>query len=66
MRQLALNPETTFEKIVLTDGMIAGGRKPATTTAIAAASSAYSIMSCARLSLSSRIHILFSLAMVTS
>jgi hypothetical protein len=43
--QLALNPETIFEKIVLTPGMIAGGRNPATTTASAAASSAYSIMS---------------------
>jgi hypothetical protein len=43
--QLALNPEMIFEKIVLTMGMIAGGRNPATTTASAAASRAYSIMS---------------------
>jgi hypothetical protein len=35
----------SFEKIVLTDGMMAGGRKPATTIAKVAANSAYSIMS---------------------
>src|SRR5580698_5363464 len=68
--QLALNPETTLEKIVLIDGMIAGGRKPATITAIAAASSAYSIMSCARLSPRSLIHnpyaAMFSFAMVVT
>jgi hypothetical protein len=43
--QLALNPETTFEKMVLTAGIIVGGRNPATTTAIVAAISAYSIRS---------------------
>ena len=43
--QLALNPEITLEKMVLTAGIMVGGRNPATTTAIVAAISAYSIRS---------------------
>jgi hypothetical protein len=35
----------SLEKMVLTEGITAGGRKPATTTAIVAARSAYSIKS---------------------
>ena len=35
----------TFEKIVLTDGMMLGGRKPATRITMEAQSKAYSIMS---------------------
>ena len=43
--QLALKPEMIFEKMVLTAGITAGGRKPATTTATNPAIKAYSIMS---------------------
>jgi hypothetical protein len=35
----------SLEKIVLTDGIMAGGRKPATTIAKVAANRAYSIIS---------------------
>lgn len=54
--QLALycNPETTFEKIVLIEGMTEGGKNPATTTAIDAANSAYSTMSWPSVSIKSR------------
>jgi hypothetical protein len=46
-----------FEKIVLTDGMMVGGRKPATTIANVAHSRAYSIMSWPCSSLHSRVNI---------
>ena len=36
----------TFEKIILTEGMMLGGRKPATRMTVAAQSNAYSIMFC--------------------
>ena len=38
----------SFEKMVLTEGMTDGGRNPATTIAMVAASRAYSIKSCPR------------------
>jgi hypothetical protein len=43
-----------LEKMVLTEGITEGGRKPATTMAIVAARSAYSIKSCPRWSLQKR------------
>lgn len=43
--QLANMELDIFEKIVLTEGMIDGGRKPATIRTSAAASSEYSIIS---------------------
>src|ERR1700685_1476917 len=47
----------SFEKIVLTDGIMVGGRKPATTIAKVAANRAYSIMSCPCSFLHSRVSI---------
>jgi hypothetical protein len=44
----------TVEKILLMEGMMVGGRKPATTMTSDAANSEYSIMSCPRQSLQSR------------
>jgi hypothetical protein len=48
-------PLVILEKMVLTDGMIYGGRKPATTMAIVAPSRAYSIKSWPRCSRQKRV-----------
>jgi hypothetical protein len=48
--------DVTFENTVLTAGITWGGKKPATTIAIAAAISAYSIKSCPSRSILARVH----------